>query len=73
MKKSGPLRKVGLHLTVAILVDATIVCALAVPATMWILGGLNWWPGGRESVSKGGGWWPAPFARRSKRPKRLLP
>jgi len=46
---------VGLHLTVAILVDATIVCALAVPATMWILGGLNWWPAGRESVSKGGG------------------
>jgi uncharacterized membrane protein YdfJ with MMPL/SSD domain len=34
---------IGVGLAIAILVDATIVRALLMPATMRLLGGLNWW------------------------------
>ena len=47
-------KAVGLGLAVAILVDATIIRVLLVPATMRILGDWNWWPGGRKSVFKAG-------------------
>jgi RND superfamily putative drug exporter len=42
-------KAVGLGLAVAVLVDATIIRVLLVPATMRILGDWNWWPGGRKS------------------------
>ena len=41
---------IGVGLTVAVLVDATLVRALLVPATMRLLGRWNWWA-------------PAPMAR----------
>lgn len=37
------MRMFGLGLTVAVLVDATLVRMLLVPAFMHVLGGLNWW------------------------------
>jgi RND superfamily putative drug exporter len=37
------IKSVGLGLTVAVLLDATIVRALVVPATMRLLGRANWW------------------------------
>ena len=49
-------KAVGLGLAVAVLVDATIIRVLLVPATMRILGDWNWWPGGRKkSVFKAPG------------------
>ncbi len=45
-------KAIGLGLAVAVFVDATIIRVLLVPATMRILGDLNWWPGGRKSVFK---------------------
>jgi putative drug exporter of the RND superfamily len=35
----------GLGLTVAVLIDSTIIRVLLVPATMRLLGNWNWWPG----------------------------
>ena len=37
------IKEFGLGLAVAILVDATIVRMLLVPATMELLGDANWW------------------------------
>ncbi|WP_017596703.1 MMPL family transporter [Nocardiopsis potens] len=37
------LKIIGVGLTVAVAVDATLVRALLVPATMRLLGGANWW------------------------------
>jgi len=37
------LKIIGVGLTVAVVVDATLVRALLVPATMRLLGGANWW------------------------------
>jgi RND superfamily putative drug exporter len=37
------IKSVGLGLTIAVLLDATIVRALVVPATMRLLGRANWW------------------------------
>jgi RND superfamily putative drug exporter len=39
------MKEIGVGLAVAILVDATIVRALLVPAAMRLLGRANWWPG----------------------------
>jgi RND superfamily putative drug exporter len=39
----GEIEEVGLGLTVAVLIDATIVRCLLVPATMTLLGKWNWW------------------------------
>ncbi|HLL67913.1 MAG TPA: MMPL family transporter [Micromonosporaceae bacterium] len=39
----GTIEQVGLGLTVAVLIDATIVRCLLVPATMTLLGRWNWW------------------------------
>jgi len=38
-----PIRSVGLGLVLAVLLDATIVRMLLVPATMTLLGRYNWW------------------------------
>jgi RND superfamily putative drug exporter len=48
--KMGAIQQVGLGLTVAVLIDATVVRCLLVPATMTLLGKWNWWA-------------PAPLAR----------
>ncbi len=39
----GNVEQIGLGLTVAVLIDATIVRCLLVPATMTLLGRWNWW------------------------------
>ena len=44
------IKSIGLGLAIAVLIDATIVRALIVPAAMRLLGALNWWA-------------PAPLAR----------
>ncbi len=38
-------KELGLGISIAVLVDATIVRCLLVPATMRLLGDWNWWPG----------------------------
>jgi putative drug exporter of the RND superfamily len=46
--KVGEIEEVGIGLFVAVLVDATIVRCMLVPATMSLLGWWNWWaPGPR--------------------------
>jgi RND superfamily putative drug exporter len=37
------IKEVGFSLAVAVLIDATLVRLLLVPATMTVLGDLNWW------------------------------
>jgi RND superfamily putative drug exporter len=39
----GNIEQIGLGLAVAVLIDATIVRCLLVPATMTLLGKWNWW------------------------------
>jgi len=39
----APIKAIGLGLVVAIVLDATIVRMLLVPATMTLLGEYNWW------------------------------
>jgi putative drug exporter of the RND superfamily len=46
-------KAIGLGLAVAILVDATIIRILLVPALMRVLGDWNWWPGGRKKIFHG--------------------
>lgn len=41
----APIREIGLGLVVAIVLDATVVRMLLVPATMTLLGKAAWWPG----------------------------
>jgi RND superfamily putative drug exporter len=46
-----PIQAVGLGMALAVLLDATIVRVLVVPATMRLLGHLNWWaPRGVERI-----------------------
>ncbi len=40
----------GFGLAVAVLLDATIVRMVLVPAFMQMMGRWNWWPGGRRVV-----------------------
>jgi RND superfamily putative drug exporter len=42
------IKQVGLGLAVAVLVDATLIRVLLVPATMRLLGRWNWWLPGRD-------------------------
>ena len=37
------IKALGLGIAIAVLLDATVVRALLVPATMRLLGDLNWW------------------------------
>ena len=41
--RMGSIEEIGLGLSVAVFVDATIVRCLLVPATMTLLGRWNWW------------------------------
>jgi len=46
-------KEMGVGMTVAILVDATIIRSLLVPATMRLLGRWNWWfPGAKVPVEQ---------------------
>ncbi len=47
-------KEIGLGMTVAVLVDATIIRTLLVPATMRLLGRWNWWLPGRALPPKQG-------------------
>jgi RND superfamily putative drug exporter len=40
------MKMIGLGMLVAVLIDATVVRALLVPATMRLLGTANWWAPG---------------------------
>ncbi len=44
--RTGTIQQVGVGLTVAVAVDATIVRCVLVPATMTLLGRWNWWAPG---------------------------
>jgi len=46
----GSIEELGIGLTVAVFIDATIVRCLLVPATMTLLGKWNWWATPRLSV-----------------------
>ena len=48
------IKAIGLGMAIAVAIDATLVRALVVPATMRLLGDLNWWA-------------PAPLARLQRR------
>lgn len=48
------IKMFGVGLAVAIAVDATVVRCLLVPATMAVLGELNWWTPGRKRVRAAG-------------------
>ena len=50
-----PLRQFGIGLALAVLIDATIVRAILVPAPMVVLGRWNWWlpPGSRVCTRSG--------------------
>ena len=51
----------GLGLTLAVLVDATLVRMVLVPAFMHLMGGLNWWaPGWLRRVHERLGFTEAP-------------
>ena len=46
------MKMIGIGMLVALLIDATVVRILLVPATMKLLGGWNWWaPAGMRR------WW----------------
>ena len=48
-------KEMGLGMALAVLVDATIIRTLLVPATMRLLGRWNWWMPGRRLPAKQGG------------------
>ncbi|MEQ7127557.1 MMPL family transporter [Actinopolymorpha sp. B11F2] len=39
---------IGIGLTLAVVIDATVVRSIIVPAAMQLMGRANWWPGGRQ-------------------------
>ena len=43
------LKEMGVGLAAAVLIDATIVRGVLLPASMTLLGGWNWWLPGRGS------------------------
>ncbi len=46
-------KALGVTFAVAVLLDATVIRLLLVPAMMRVLGNLNWWPGRRRPVGMG--------------------
>jgi RND superfamily putative drug exporter len=47
------MKETGLGMTMAVLIDATVIRTLLVPATMRLLGRWNWWlPGRKLSVEQ---------------------
>ncbi|GAA4258123.1 MMPL family transporter [Dactylosporangium darangshiense] len=49
----APIKEIGLGLVVAIVLDATVVRMLLVPATMTLLGRANWWPSRPPVITAG--------------------
>jgi hypothetical protein len=49
------VKELGLGITVAVLVDATLIRSLLVPATMQLMGSLNWWFPSRRATIHGRG------------------
>ena len=47
-------KAVGVTFAAAIVIDATLIRLLLVPAMMQVLGRLNWWPGGRRRPGQAG-------------------
>jgi uncharacterized membrane protein YdfJ with MMPL/SSD domain len=43
---------IGIGLTLSVVIDATVVRSIVVPATMQLLGRANWWPGRPRSSSE---------------------
>jgi len=61
----SPILQIGLGLTLAVLIDATVVRMLLVPATMTLLGRWAWWaPGSLRRVHDRFGLHEAPAPRR---------
>jgi RND superfamily putative drug exporter len=46
------VKAMGVGMTMAVALDATLVRLLIVPATMRLFGDLNWWPGARRKTAK---------------------
>ena len=64
------IKEIGLGLSVAIALDATLVRLILVPATMEIMGRWNWWlPGRLDRVLPHAGFEGSGADRRSKRPQ----
>jgi RND superfamily putative drug exporter len=42
------VKEIGVGMTVAVLLDVTVVRGLLLPAAMSLLGARNWWPGWRR-------------------------
>ena len=49
------MKQLGLGLALAVIIDATVVRILLVPATMKLMGRWNWWPGRRSEPVPGPG------------------
>jgi len=47
-----PVREIGVGMAVAIALDVTVLRGLLLPATMTLLGHLNWWPGHRNRAGR---------------------
>ena len=45
------IKSIGVGMAIAVLVDATIIRVLLVPATMRLMGDWNWWAPGRSAAS----------------------
>jgi len=46
-----PLKQLGVGLALAVLLDATVVRGVLVPAAMAVMGRANWWwPGGKSAA-----------------------
>ena len=43
LAETSLIKAIGLGMAIAVVIDATIVRALLVPAVMCLLGDLNWW------------------------------
>ena len=66
------MKMIGIGMLVALLVDATIVRMLLVPATMQLLGDWNWWAP-RGCVAGGSGTACARAIQHTRTPRRTLP
>ena len=47
-----PLKQIGVGLALAVLIDATVIRGILVPASMQLMGGLNWWLPARRYVGR---------------------
>lgn len=45
------VKALGIGLAIAVLIDATIIRLLLLPATMQVMGRWNWWPGKRRKIT----------------------